>query len=194
MISLVVEAVERVGSPETEDARLVPPTSSDSPRRPPLTTPGVDINLTSYERNSLTTPAVVENPLGIERYPLISPGIDIDPGSYARFLVPELQRAGHPPPLLDQNLPTIPTRTSWWTGRYGFTHRPWSPLRTDDLVLPALLWEQAVHSAFITDTYHMHTPGFGFELHNPAWPEGIMAGEGTQEFLVDVVFRVQVAR
>ena len=61
-----------------------------------------------------------------------------------------------------ENLPTGPTRTSWWTGRYGFTWREWTPLRTDDVLLPEVLWNHDVRSALVTDTYHMHKPGAGY--------------------------------
>jgi len=61
-----------------------------------------------------------------------------------------------------ENLPTGPTRTSWWTGRYGFTWRHWTPLTPDDLLLPEMLWDRDVRSALITDVYHMHKPGAGY--------------------------------
>lgn len=61
-----------------------------------------------------------------------------------------------------ENLPTGPTRTSWWTGRYGFTWRHWTPLTPDDVLLPEMLWDRGVRSALITDVYHMHTPGAGY--------------------------------
>lgn len=61
-----------------------------------------------------------------------------------------------------ENLPTGPTRTSWWTGRYGFTWRHWTPLNPDDLLLPEMLWDRDVRSALITDVYHMHKPGAGY--------------------------------
>jgi arylsulfatase A-like enzyme len=61
-----------------------------------------------------------------------------------------------------ENVPTIPTRLSWWTGKYGFANRHWSPLRTDDVVLPEVLWDQDVKTALVTDVYHMHKPGMGF--------------------------------
>ena len=37
-----------------------------------------------------------------------------------------------------ENLTTLPTRRSWWTGRYGFAHEEqgWTPLRPDERILP----------------------------------------------------------
>ena len=52
-----------------------------------------------------------------------------------------------------ENLTTLPTRRSWWTGRYGF-HDPdsgWTALRHDETILPDLLWNQGVRSALISD-------------------------------------------
>jgi len=61
-----------------------------------------------------------------------------------------------------ENLPTIPTRTSWWTGKFWFPVRTWQPLPLEDKVLPELLWDRNVRSALITDVYHMHKPGMGY--------------------------------
>ena len=40
-----------------------------------------------------------------------------------------------------ENLTTLPTRRSWWTGRYGFPDPDlgWTPLRPDEPILPDLL-------------------------------------------------------
>ncbi|MCC7495471.1 MAG: sulfatase [Fimbriimonadaceae bacterium] len=61
-----------------------------------------------------------------------------------------------------ENLPTLPTRTSWWTGKFGFPTRPWGPLPLDQVVLPELLHPHRIHSALISDCYHMHKPGMGY--------------------------------
>lgn len=63
-----------------------------------------------------------------------------------------------------ENLTTIPTRRSWWTGRYGF-HDPdqgWTPLRADEPILPDLLWNQGVRTALISDVPFLREPGNGF--------------------------------
>ncbi|MFO7900634.1 MAG: sulfatase [Planctomycetota bacterium] len=59
-----------------------------------------------------------------------------------------------------ENLPTLPARTAMWTGRYLFPSRPWEPFHVDDVLLAELLWERGYASALVTDTYHMHKPGY----------------------------------
>lgn len=63
-----------------------------------------------------------------------------------------------------ENLTTIPTRRSWWTGRYGFTDPDsgWVPLRGDELILPDLLFDQGVRSALISDVPMLRDREFGF--------------------------------
>ncbi len=34
-----------------------------------------------------------------------------------------------------EGLPTLPTRTTWWTGRYTFPTRGWQPFELSDLLL-----------------------------------------------------------
>jgi arylsulfatase A-like enzyme len=66
-----------------------------------------------------------------------------------------------------ENLPTIPCRSSWWTGQYLFAQRGWQPFTGKDLLLAEVLWQHDVASALVTDTYHMHKPvyncGRGFD-------------------------------
>ncbi len=59
-----------------------------------------------------------------------------------------------------EGLPTMPTRTAWWTGRFTFPFRGWQPLELDDVLLAEVLWDQGFQSALITDVYHMHKPSF----------------------------------
>jgi arylsulfatase A-like enzyme len=63
-----------------------------------------------------------------------------------------------------ENLTTLPTRRSWWTGRYGFTDRDlgWTPIRSDELLLPDLLWNQGVRTALISDVPYLREAGKGF--------------------------------
>lgn len=63
-----------------------------------------------------------------------------------------------------ENLTTIPTRRSWWTGRYGFPdpENGWTPLRTDETILPDLLWNQGVRTALISDVPMLRDPQYGF--------------------------------
>ena len=63
-----------------------------------------------------------------------------------------------------ENLTTLPTRRSWWTGRYGF-HDPdqgWTPLRPDEPILPDLLYDRGVRSALISDVPMLRQAGHGF--------------------------------
>ena len=66
-----------------------------------------------------------------------------------------------------ENLPTLPTRRSWWTGIYHFHEAGWQPFTSDDYLLAEVLWDHGYKSALITDTYHMHKPvyncGRGFD-------------------------------
>ncbi len=66
-----------------------------------------------------------------------------------------------------ENLPTMPTRRGWWTGKYHFHEAGWQPFTEDDYLMAEILWDQGFTSAFITDVYHMHKPiyncGRGFD-------------------------------
>src|SRR3954452_20938238 len=63
-----------------------------------------------------------------------------------------------------ENLTTIPTRRSWWTGRYGFAdpEQGWTPLRPDELILPDRLSRHGVRTAFLSDVPFLREPGNGF--------------------------------
>ena len=61
-----------------------------------------------------------------------------------------------------EGLPTIPVRTSLFTGRYTLPFQGSQPLEKDDLLLAELLWNKGYISALISDTYHMHKPQRGF--------------------------------
>jgi arylsulfatase A-like enzyme len=63
-----------------------------------------------------------------------------------------------------ENLTTLPTRRSWWTGRYGFPdpEQGWTPLRPDEPILPDLLWNQGVRSALIADVPLLRDAGQGY--------------------------------
>ena len=63
-----------------------------------------------------------------------------------------------------ENLTTLPTRRSWWTGRYGFAdpEQGWTPLRPDEPILPDLLWNQGVRTALISDVPLLREAGQGF--------------------------------
>jgi arylsulfatase A-like enzyme len=57
-----------------------------------------------------------------------------------------------------EGLPTLPTRTSWLTGRYTFPFRGWQGLEDGDVTLPEWLWSRGFRSALISDVYHLHKP------------------------------------
>ncbi len=75
-----------------------------------------------------------------------------------------------------ENLTTIPTRRSWWTGRYGFADPDsgWVPLRTDERILPDLLFGRGVRSALISDVPMLRDPEFGFgrSFDDVVWVRG----------------------
>src|SRR3954470_3317554 len=63
-----------------------------------------------------------------------------------------------------ENLTTLPTRRSWWTGRYGFpdVDSGWTALRPDEAILPDLLWDKGVRTALISDVPLLRETGFGY--------------------------------
>jgi arylsulfatase A-like enzyme len=63
-----------------------------------------------------------------------------------------------------ENLTTIPTRRSWWTGRYGFADpdQGWTPLRADETILPDRLWDRGVASALVSDVPMLRDARYGF--------------------------------
>ena len=59
-----------------------------------------------------------------------------------------------------ENLPTMPCRAAWWTGRHLFPSRGWQPFEPEDFLLAEALSSRGFASALVTDTYHMHRPGY----------------------------------
>jgi len=59
-----------------------------------------------------------------------------------------------------ENMPTLPCRAAWWTGRHLFPHRGWQPFEHEDMLLAEVLGVCGFTSALITDTYHMHLHGY----------------------------------
>jgi arylsulfatase A-like enzyme len=74
------------------------------------------------------------------------------------------------------NLTTLPTRRSWWTGRYGFAdpEQGWAPLRHDERILPDVLASQGVRTALVSDNPYLREPGQGFGrgFDHVAWVRG----------------------
>ena len=75
-----------------------------------------------------------------------------------------------------ENLTTIPTRRSWWTGRYGFhdSDLGWTPLRPDEAILPDLLSVAGVRTALVSDNPILRKAGEGFGrgFDDVAWVRG----------------------
>ncbi|MCP4626373.1 MAG: sulfatase-like hydrolase/transferase [bacterium] len=62
-----------------------------------------------------------------------------------------------------EGLPTIPTRTTFFTGRFTFPFRGWQRLEPTDILLAEVLWNKGYTNALVTDVYHMHKPTMAFE-------------------------------
>jgi arylsulfatase A-like enzyme len=62
-----------------------------------------------------------------------------------------------------EGLPTVPTRTTFFTGRFTFPFRGWQRLEPTDILLAEILWNKGFTSALITDVFHLHKPSMGFE-------------------------------
>jgi len=73
-----------------------------------------------------------------------------------------------------EGLPTIPVRTTLWTGQCTLAFRPWQPLVKEDVTAAEILHTYGYRTALITDTYHMLKPGFNFHrgFHNNQWIRG----------------------
>jgi arylsulfatase A-like enzyme len=89
-----------------------------------------------------------------------------------------------------ENLPTLPTRRAWWTGRYHFHQAGWQPFLEADDLLAEILWNQGYTSALITDVYHMHKPSYncgrGFDT------TVFIRGQEYDPWIVDPGVRVSV--
>jgi arylsulfatase A-like enzyme len=62
-----------------------------------------------------------------------------------------------------EGLPTVPTRTTFFTGRFTFPFRGWQRLEPKDVLLAELLWNKGFNTAMVTDVYHLHKPSMAFE-------------------------------
>ena len=91
-----------------------------------------------------------------------------------------------------ESLPTMPTRTTWWTGRTNFPFRGWQPFDHDDVLLAEVLWERGYTSALVTDTYHLHKPryncGRGFDT------TVFIRGQEYDPWIVDQTIAVDFSR
>jgi len=62
-----------------------------------------------------------------------------------------------------EGVPTVPCRTTFFTGRFTFPFRGWQRLEPTDILLAEILWNKGFTSALITDVYHLHKPSMAFE-------------------------------
>lgn len=62
-----------------------------------------------------------------------------------------------------EGLPTVPCRTTFFTGRFTFPFRGWQRLEPTDALLAEILWNKGFTSALVTDVYHLHKPSMAFE-------------------------------
>ena len=114
----------------------------------------------------------------------------------SRVATPNIDRLAQEGTLFRQafseSLPTIPIRTSWWTGRVGFPTRGWKPFEPGDVLLAEVLWDKGYTSALITDVYHMHKPvyncGRGFDT--VVW----VRGQEYDPWIVDDTIPVDLSR
>jgi arylsulfatase A-like enzyme len=61
-----------------------------------------------------------------------------------------------------ESLPTLPVRTSLFTGNRTLHSRPWQPLAPEDLPMAEILDEYGYVSALIADTYHLFKPNMNY--------------------------------
>ena len=108
---------------------------------------------------------------------------------------PNLDRLAAESALFEQayaeNLPTLPCRTAWWTGRHLFAQRGWQPFAPSDYLLAEVLWDKGYRSALVTDVYHMHKPvyncGRGFDTVR------FIRGQEYDPWIVDPAIEVDLA-
>jgi arylsulfatase A-like enzyme len=62
-----------------------------------------------------------------------------------------------------EGIPTVPCRTTFFTGRFTFPFRGWQRLEPTDILLAEVLWNKGYTSSMITDVFHLHKPTMAFE-------------------------------
>ncbi|NLY37571.1 MAG: sulfatase-like hydrolase/transferase, partial [Tissierellia bacterium] len=73
-----------------------------------------------------------------------------------------------------EGLPTIPVRTSLFTGNRTLPFRPWQPLEPEDITIAEILASHGYLCALIADTYHLAKPGMNLHkgFHIFRWIRG----------------------
>ena len=85
-----------------------------------------------------------------------------------------------------EGLPTVPTRKTFFTGRYTFPFRGWQRLEPTDVLLAEILWNKGYTSAMFTDVYHLHKPSMAFE-RGFDYTKHIRGHEGDPHILDDAI-------
>ena len=114
----------------------------------------------------------------------------------SKIKTPNLDRFGAESALFEEayaeNLPTMPSRTAMWTGRYLFWQRGWQPMAMNDYLMAEIFWDRGMTSAFITDVYHMHKPiyncGRGFDT------TVFIRGQEYDPWIIDPSVKVDVTK
>ena len=70
---------------------------------------------------------------------------------------------------LPEALPTVPIRTSLFTGRRTLPYRGWQPLEEEDVTVPELLRQHGYVTALVTDTHHFAKPAMNFHRGFDTW-------------------------
>lgn len=91
-----------------------------------------------------------------------------------------------------EGLPTVPTRTTFFTGRFTFPFRGWQRLEPTDVLLAEVLWNKGYKSAMITDVYHLHKPSMAFE-RGFDFTKHIRGHEG-DPYILDDTIEVEIDR
>jgi len=91
-----------------------------------------------------------------------------------------------------ESLPTMPTRTTWWTGKTNFPLRSWQPFEHSDYLLAEMLYSRGYASALISDTYHMHKPSYncGRGFDTVVW----VRGQEYDPWIVDENIKVDLSQ
>jgi arylsulfatase A-like enzyme len=73
-----------------------------------------------------------------------------------------------------EGLPTLPVRSSLFTGNYTLTNRFWQGLLPQDVTMAEILDEYGYVNAMITDTYHLFKPNMNYHrgFHAYEWVRG----------------------
>jgi len=92
-----------------------------------------------------------------------------------------------------EGLPTLPFRTSAFTGRFTLPFRGWQALRPTDVLLSEILWNKQCNSAIVSDCYHLHEPphnNYGRGFRNVYW----IRGQEHDPYIIDPKVKIDPER